>query len=286
MRRGLGVDRLGHGGAGVVDEAGGVRGCGPGSPQGDPEQQRDREGRSEGRGEDPDGHACRVEARYRMRSATKAAASTTVAAARSRSAASDALHERFARERLARPVGEDERALDRHRLAAEPPRAVGQATLREGEERRPGRGKHRLDPYRPRLRDEAGERGERSPREREPEVGVCPAAEELEVVDGYERDAQRRPGGGSTSVRSRATPTPMAAATTTEATASPTRTGDGIVVPRDGRGARRARARRLPSRARTRATVRQRSASRPSPRGTRRRRRTRGASPCTEGGAA
>ncbi len=127
---------------------------------------------------------------------------------------------------------------------------------------------------------------EAAPGEPEPEVGVEPAAGELEVVGEHEEDAQReeheQPGlerdendGADRACRRRGSPQ-----------RARRERCPGFACRADGRGARRARARRSRGRARTPPRPHPAAPTRRAARGSRRSRRTRGATPCTGGAAA
>ncbi len=128
VRGGLLRDGGAEGVAGLGDELRRRGGGGARPAQREPERGRDQERARERGGEDPDGHACRVEGRPQTRSATSVAARRTVAAESSRSAVSEGATIDLPRERLAGAVGEDEAARRRRR-----PRA---AAVRTGVERR------------------------------------------------------------------------------------------------------------------------------------------------------
>src|SRR5207247_6186100 len=83
------------------------------------------------------------------------------------------------------------RPLERAELAPRTADGCREAPLDEAQPRRVGGREEALDAQRLRLDEEAGQRGEAAPREREPEIRVKAAAEELEVVRRDEERARR-----------------------------------------------------------------------------------------------
>ena len=82
-------------------------------------------------------------------------------------------------------------AVDARRLPPQRARRRAQRPLREGEPHGGERGERRGEVEALGLNEVADEHGKRTPCEREPEVGVDPAAEQLEVVTQHEERTDR-----------------------------------------------------------------------------------------------
>ena len=179
------------------------------------------------------------------------------------------------------PSSEDQLSAHVRDVPSQAPDRRRQHPLGGAQHRAPGRGEERRHTELCGLREVRGEHRESAPRQREPEVGMERAAEQLEVVRDHEEGADH-----DEHAQPRRDLDHAVDAERDRAREADDRDGDQAPHRRSacgagGRAARRARARRAPSRGRRRAASRPAIARRRRARATRRSPRTTGARPCT-----